>query len=286
MLDLHILAVGHDGTVLVAVGAVQAVGQVTGGVVVVDKVEEGGVVGAVHIGAALFDDRLQVVRGGVQGMLVGKTVAAGAACPVYTTVVAVAPVAGIADVEVLILVVALVLVHNDGLTLVDVQTVEGQQQLEELVTTGADGTELADILVVHEHRHKAGDAALDLDLDQNIRLGQTALGACIHDVVDHDAGDALPLGVVGILFLAGQDVGLIRFGGGFGGRLGGGLRGGGSGRCGRIHGRAAAAGCQRQAQRKHSRCKSDQTFHNSFPLSCGGMPQNHLVILYPLFRVL
>ena len=257
MLDLDILAVGNDGAVLVAVGAVLAVGKIARRLVVIHKLKEGGAVAAVHIGAALFDLLLQQVGVGVQGVLVGKAAGAGGAGPVDAVVVAVAPVADVADVQILIFEVALILVHNDGLTLVDVQPGKGQQQLEELVAAGTHGAELTDVLVVDEHGHKAGDAALDLDFDQDIGLGQAALRAGCHDVVDHNTGDALPLGVVFVLFLAGQDVGLIRFGGGFGGRLGGGCCRGRSRRRCRRTGGGATAGCQHHAQREHRHNKSD-----------------------------
>ena len=146
----------------------------------------------------------------------------------------------------------------------DIERLPGQDQAEELVAARADGADLADVLIIGKDRHETGDAALDLDLKQDVGLGQTALGAGRHDVVDHHGGDALALGVVSTLRLTGQDVGLI------GGQLGG------SG--GRLHSRGCAfrgggrdgiaalfAGRQQHCQGEQ-RCDHKQnTFHSIAP---------------------
>ena len=146
----------------------------------------------------------------------------------------------------------------------DIERLPGQDQAEELVAARADGADLADGLIIGKDRHETGDAALDLDLKQDVGLGQTALGAGRHDVVDHHGGDALALGIVSTLRLTGQDVGLI------GGQLGG------SG--GRLHSRGCAfrgggrdgiaalfAGRQQHCQGEQ-RCDHKQnTFHSIAP---------------------
>ena len=112
-------------------------------------------------------------------------------------------------VQLAVVVVDGVLLHDDGLALMDIERLPGQNQAEELVAARTDGADLADGLIIGKDRHETGDAALDLDLKQDVGLGQTALGAGRHDVVDHHGGDALALGVVSTLRLTGQDVGLI-----------------------------------------------------------------------------
>ena len=265
VLDLDILAVGDDGAVLIAVGAVQAVGQVAGRAqAVIHKVKEGGVVGAAHIHILAGDVIFDVVRVGVHRVLQPQSTGVVAlAGPVDAAIVAVA-VGAVIVVQLAVVIVNGILLHNNGLALMDIQSLPRQNQAEELVAAGTDGANLADGLIIGIDRHKAGDAALDLDLKQDVRLGQAALGAGRHDVVDHHGGDALALGVVSTLRLTGQDVGLI------GGQLGG------SG--GRLHSRGCAfrgggrdgiaalfAGRQQHCQGEQ-RCDHKQnTFHSIAP---------------------
>ena len=216
VLDLDILAVADHRAVLVAVGAVHAVGQVAGFAgAVIHEVEEGGVVGAVHIHAVILDILGDVFGVGVHRVLFCQcSVIVRLAGPVDAAVVAVA-ICTVVVVQVAVAVVDGILLHDDGLTLVDIQRLPGQDQPEELVTAGADGTDFADVIIIGKDRHEAGDAAFHLDFKEDIGLGQPALGAGRHDVVDHDRGDALVL-VVGVLGFAGEHVGLV----GFQGRLG------------------------------------------------------------------
>ena len=264
--DLDVLAIADNGAVLVAVGAVDAVGQITGlAQAVINKVEEGGVVGLVHVHLVVVDVALDVVRVGVHRVLQRQgAVVVALAGPVHTAVVAVT-VGTVVVVQVAVAVVDGVLLHNDGLTLVDIQRLPGQDEAEELVTAGTHGADLANGLVVGEHGHKAGDAALDLDLEQDVRLGQAALRAGGHDVVDHHSGDALALGVVSTLGLTGQHVGLVgrqgRLRGGFGLGRRAGCRGGGDGVI------RFFAGGQQHAERQQRRKNQELAFHSQFPFS-------------------
>ena len=264
--DLDILAVRDNRAVLIAVGTVDAVGQVAGGAeAVIHKVEEGGVVGAAHIHVLAADIICDVVGVGVHRMLQRqRAVVVALAGPVYAAVVAVA-VGAVIVVELAVIKVDGVLLHDNGLALVDIQGLPGQNQAEELVTAGADGADLSDRLIIGKDRHKAGDAALDLDLKQNICLGQAALRAGCHDVVDHDGRDALPLGVVGTLGLTGQDIGLI------GGQLGGGGGGlcSGAFRCSGRRDRIAVlfTGRHQHRQGEQRRDYKQKTFHTIAPFS-------------------
>ena len=264
--DLDILAVRDNGAVLIAIGAVDAVGQVAGGAeAVIHKVEEGGIVGAAHIHILVADIICDVVGVGVHRMLQRqRAIVVALAGPVYAAVVAVA-VGTIIVVELAVIKVDGVLLHNNGLALMDVQGLPGQNQAEELVTAGADRADLADRLVIGKDRHKAGDAALDLDLKQDIGFGQAALGAGRHDVVDHDSRDALPLGVVGTLGLTGQDIGLIggQLGGGWGGLCSGAVRC--SGRRDRIA--VLFTGRHQHRQGEQRRDYKQKTFHTIAPFS-------------------
>ena len=263
--DLDILAVRDNRAILIAVGTVQAVGQVAGRAqAVIHKVKEGGVVGAVHIHILAADIICDVVGVGVHRVLQRqRTGVVALAGPVDAAIIAVA-VGTVVVVQLAVVVVDGVLLHDDGLALMDIERLPGQNQAEELVAARADGADLADGLIIGKDRHETGDAALDLDLKQDVGLGQTALGAGRHDVVDHHGGDALALGVVSTLRLTGQDVGLI------GGQLGG------SG--GRLHSRGCAfrgggrdgiaalfAGRQQHCQGEQ-RCDHKQnTFHSIAP---------------------
>ena len=53
----------------------------------------------------------------------------------------------------------------------DIERLPGQDQAEELVAARADGADLADGLIIGKDRHETGDAALDLDLKQDVGLG-------------------------------------------------------------------------------------------------------------------
>ena len=261
MLDLDVLAVADDGAVLVAVGAVQAGGKVAGAAgAVVDKVKEGRVVGAVHIDAVVGNVRADILGVGVHGMLQRqRAVVVGRTGPVDAAVVA-ETMRAVVVVEVAVAVVDGILLHDDGLALMDIQRLPGQNQAEELVAAGAHGPDLADVLIVGVHGHETGDAALDLDLKQDVGFGQAALRAGRHDVVDHDGGDALVF-IVGVARLTGQDVGLVggqrRFRGS--GRF---RRGGGGGLLLGLF-----AGRQHHAQRKDRQDEQQLTFHSQFLFS-------------------
>ena len=58
----------------------------------------------------------------------------------------------------------------------DIQCLPRQDETEELVTAGTDRANFADGLIIGKDRHKAGDAALDLDFKQDVGFGQAALG--------------------------------------------------------------------------------------------------------------
>ena len=178
MLDLDILAVGDDGAVLIAVGAVQAVGQVAGRAqAVIHKVKEGGVVGAVHVHVLAADIVCDVVGVGVHRVLQRqRTGVVALAGPVDAAIIAVA-VGTVVVVQLAVVVVDGVLLHDNGLALMDIERLPGQDQAEELVAARADGADLADGLIIGKDRHETGDAALDLDLKQDVGLGQTARGS-------------------------------------------------------------------------------------------------------------
>ena len=264
--DLDILAVRDNRAVLIAVGTVDAAGQVAGGAeAVVHKVEEGGIVGAVHIHVLAGDIIRDVVGVRVHRVLqrqrAGVVALAG---PVHAAIVAVA-VGTVVVVQLAVIVVDAVLLHDDGLAFMDIQCLPGQDEAEELVTAGTDRANFADGLIIGKDRHKAGDAALDLDFKQDVGFGQAALGAGRHDVVDHDRRDALAFGVIGPLRLAGQDVGLI--GGQFGGRGGRLDLGRGAARVGGCRGGIVAlfAGCQQHSQGEQRRDHKQKTFHSIAP---------------------
>ena len=172
VLDLDILAVGDDGAVLIAVGAVQAVGQVAGRAqAVIHKVKEGGVVGAVHVHVLAADIVCDVVGVGVHRVLQRqRTGVVALAGPADAAIIAVA-VGAVVVVQLAVVVVDGVLLHDDGLALMDIERLPGQDQAEELVAARADGADLADGLIIGKDRHETGDAALDLDLKQDVGLG-------------------------------------------------------------------------------------------------------------------
>ena len=90
-----------------------------------------------------------------------------------------------------------------------IQGLPGQNQTEELVTGGTDGSDLRNVVVIGEQGHKAGDAAFHLDLEQDVRRGKAALRPAGLDVVHHHAGDAFAFRVVDVLFVAGKYLGLV-----------------------------------------------------------------------------
>ena len=99
---------------------------------------------------------------------------------------------------------------EDAFAVVIVQSIPGHEQLQELVAAGADGADLRDAVHIGIECAEAGDAALDLALDEQVGRTDAALWAGvlplgIADVVDHDAHDA----AVGAAGLAGQRVSVI-----------------------------------------------------------------------------
>ena len=268
--DLDILAVGDDRAVVFQrVGAVQAVGQVAHRVLlaVIDKVEEGGVVVAVHIDVLIVDIFLDVFAAGVHRVLDGQAGVVGLAEPVGAVVVAVA-VGAVVVVERAVVIVAGILLHDDTLAFVDIQPLPGQDELEELVAAGAHGADLLDVMVVVIHSHEAGDAAFDLDLEQHLRRRKTALRARARDVVDHHGGDALAGRIVGVAGLAGQGVGLVGRQGR--GRDRGGFRLGRSIRRGGLDALVFGAGRQHHARRQHRQHAEQKTLHSLILFSCFG----------------
>ena len=99
---------------------------------------------------------------------------------------------------------------ENAFTVVVIQGVPRHEQLQKLVAAGADGADLRDVVHAGIHRAEAGDAALDLALDEQVGGSDAALGAGVlsfrvADVVDHDAHDP----VVAAALFAGQGIGVI-----------------------------------------------------------------------------
>ena len=277
--DFHILAIGDDGAVLVGVGAVDGVAQVAHRVVlpVIHKIEEGGIVGAVHVNVIVSDDLGNIVGVGIHGVFQRKAVVVALAGPVHTAVIPVA-IGAVVVVHGTVLVILRILLHDNGLSFMDIQRLPGQDELEELVTAGTHGADLPDVLIVIIHRHKAGDAALDLDLHQHLGVGQAALGTGRHDVVHHHGGDTLTLRVIGSLGFTGEGVCLI------GRQRGGGHRrsldGSGRRRAGDFGFFLSFAASQHHAQSQQHNSGSKTAFHGHFPLflrhpANGPVPQSH-----------
>ena len=91
-----------------------------------------------------------------------------------------------------------------------VEDVPGHEQLQELVAARAEGADLGDAVGVAEHGAQAGDAALDLGLDEQVGAADAPLGAGIlalgvGDVVHHHSHRA----AVGAARGAGEDVGVV-----------------------------------------------------------------------------
>ena len=83
---------------------------------------------------------------------------------------------------------------ENALPIVVIDRLPRHEQLQELVAAGADGADLRDLGRLVEHRAEAGDAALDLALDQQVGGAESPLRAGVlllrgRDVVDHDAHD-------------------------------------------------------------------------------------------------
>ena len=234
-------------------------GELFGGLAVVHEVKEGGVVhpAVVHVVALqIFGDELAV---GVSGVLGVHMVAR----PVHTVAVAVVEVAvEVAfQVPLVVVVVGDVLLLHHALADVDVERLPGQHQPEELVAGRADGPDVGDVVIVGKEGHETGDAALHLDLKEHVRFRQAPLGPALGDVVHHHRGDALALGVIGGFFIAGEDVGLVRFRRGFRRGLHSGLfAAAGSG------GLVAAAGGEQAGRHGQRQQDAQQTLHCVAPL--------------------
>ena len=217
---------------------------------------------ALHI----LGDELAVGVGGVLGVHM-------VARPVHTVAVAVIEVAvEVAfQVPLVVVVVGDVLLLHHALADVDIERLPGQHQPEELVAGGADGPDVGDVVIIGEEGHEAGDAALHLDLKEHVRRGQAALRPAGLDVVHHHRGDALAFGIVRVLFVAGENVGLVRFRRGFRRGLHSGLFfAAGSG------GLVAAAGGEQADRHGQRQQDAQQTFHVLFPriplFIAGGTP--------------
>ena len=262
------MADGHAARVGAGAALQMLAGELFGGLAVVHEVKEGGVVhpAVVHVvPLQIFGDELAVGVGGVLGVHM-------VARPVHTVAVAVVEVAvEVAfQVPLVVVVVGDVLLLHHALADVDVERLPGQHQPEELVAGRADGPDVGDVVIVGKEGHEAGDAALHLDLKEHVRRGQAPLRPAGLDVVHHHRGDALAFGVVGILFVAGEHVGLIGFGGGLGGGFHSGFAAAGSG------GLVAAAGGEQAGRHGQRQQDAQQTFHVLFPriplFIAGGTP--------------
>jgi len=81
------------------------------------------------------------------------------------------------DVKVLVIVIVFILRLNNAFTDVDIQRVEGDNQLEKLVAAGAHRRNLRNLRIILIHRHEACDIALHLYLHQDIRVRKAVLRA-------------------------------------------------------------------------------------------------------------
>ena len=176
---------------------------------VVGEVEERPLAGSVEADAGIGSGLADLLAGGELGVLVGHIAAA---------VIAVRDegvdrgleIILAADVQPGVAVDADELGAEDALAVVVVEDVPGHEQLQELVAARAEGADLGDAVGVAEHGAQAGDAALDLGLDEQVGAADAPLGAGIlalgvGDVVHHHSHRA----AVGAARGAGEDVGVV-----------------------------------------------------------------------------
>ena len=176
---------------------------------VVGKVEERPLAGSVEADAGIRSGLADLLAGGELGVLVGHIAAA---------VIAVRDdgvdrgleIILAADVQPGVAVDADELGAEDAFAVVVVEDVPGHEQLQELVAARAEGADLGDAVGVAEHGAQAGDAALDLGLDEQVGAADAPLGAGVlalgvGDVVHHHSHRA----AVGAAGGAGEDVGVV-----------------------------------------------------------------------------
>ena len=176
---------------------------------VVGEVEERPLAGSVEADAGIRSGLADLLAGGELGVLVGHIAAA---------VIAVRDdgvdrgleIILAADVQPGVAVHADELGAEDALAVVVVEDVPGHEQLQELVAARAEGADLGDAVGVAEHGAQAGDAALDLGLDEQVCAADAPLGAGVlalgvGDVVHHHSHRA----AVGAARGAGEDVSVV-----------------------------------------------------------------------------
>ncbi len=84
-----------------------------------------------------------------------------------------------ADVQAGVVVDADELGAENAFTVVVIQGIPRHEQLQKLVAARADGADLRDVVHAGIHRAEAGDAALDLGLDEQVGAADAPLGAGI-----------------------------------------------------------------------------------------------------------
>ena len=187
---------------------------------VVGEVEDGALAGSVEADLGIRGGFADLLAGGELGVLVGNVPAA--VVPMRDDGVGGGvEVALAADVQPGVAVHIDELGAEDALAVVVIEDVPRHEQLEELVAARADGADLGDAVSVAEHGAQAGDAALDLRLDEQVGAADAPLGAGVlalgvGDVVHHHGHRA----AVGAAPDAGEKVGVVvGQGGGAGFRL-------------------------------------------------------------------
>ena len=176
---------------------------------VVGKAEEGALIRVAQADASIVGRLFDLLGGGELGVLVGDVLTALDAVG-YMGMDRGVEVALAADVQAGVVVDVDELGAENAFTVVVIQGVPRHEQLQKLVAAGADGADLRDVVHAGIHRAEAGDATLDLALDEQVGGSDATLGAGvlpfrIADVVDHDAHDP----VVAAALFAGQGIGVI-----------------------------------------------------------------------------
>ena len=176
---------------------------------VIRKLEEGGFTGIFQADAGVGGGLSDLFAGGELGVLVSYIPAAAVAVR-HMGMGGRVEVFFASDVQPGVIVNADELGAGCTLAIVVVQRLIGHQQLQELVTAGAQRADFRDGIRIVIHGAEPGDATLHLALDKQVRRAKAALRAGIlaggvGDIVDHDTHDAAiaPPG------FAGQRVGVV-----------------------------------------------------------------------------
>ena len=173
--------------------------QHTGGLIVIDEVEDRAGVVAAGITAQLVDGLLNRFSVHIRFMLRRYIALTLVAAEAYLIEI---------HIHILIRVILNILRLHHALADMHIKRLQRQDKLEELVTRAAHGADLGQVPVIGKQGAKAGDAALHLDLDEHVGFGQAVLRTRllvrgIGDIVHHDR-------IIVTLGQAGEDGRVIR----------------------------------------------------------------------------